>query len=206
MISRLAKEPVKALDELTDLMDRWNLLQVTSLLNVLQARLQTIETFEQLILDEKTYELREDNSVHRTLERSMWLFNDEYWIAQSNKALRTLIGDALAKSDVQYKSKRPDFACVDALGRTVIVEIKRPSVSLAKAEIDQAELYFRIIRKHVASTSKTAKVFLIGGTISEEAREIAEMRSYPTLMTYQEMIESCRRRYQEYLRIVEETD
>lgn len=206
VISRLAKEPAKALDELTDLMDRWNLLQVTSLLNVLQGRLQTIETFEHLILDEKTYELREDNSVHRTLERSMWLFDDEYWIAQSNKTLRTLIGDALAKSDAQYKSKRPDFACVDALGRTVIVEIKRPSVALAKKEIDQAELYFRIIRKHVGSPSKTSRVILVGGTISEEAREIADMRGYPRLLTYQEMIEGCRRRYQEYLRIVEKSD
>ncbi|MEX2645880.1 MAG: hypothetical protein WD249_06430 [Gaiellaceae bacterium] len=203
VIARLAKEPAKALDELNDLMDRWNLLQVTSLLNVLQARLQTIETFEQLILDEKTYELREDNSVHRTLERSMWLLDDEYWIAQSNRPLRKMIGDALAKEDRKYRDKRPDFACVDATGRTVIVEIKRPSVSLGKPEVDQAELYFRLIRKHVGSPSKTAKVFLVGGSISEEARELAEMRKYPELLTYQEMIEGCRRRYQEYLRIVE---
>jgi hypothetical protein len=202
VVSRLSQEPVKALDELSDLMEQWNLLQLTSLMNVLQGRLATIDTFETLILDDQTYELKTDKSVHRTLERSMWLLNDEYWIAQSNKALRTVIGKQLEKDDKTYEKRRPDFACVDASGKTVLVEIKRPSLELGKDEIDQAELYMRIVRKHT-SQRKTPTVYLIGRQISDEAHELAEMRGYPSLMTYQDMIEQARRRYQEYLRVIE---
>jgi hypothetical protein len=133
VIGRLSTEPAKALHELTDLMDHWKLLQVTSLVNVIQSRLNTIETFEALILDDNTYELREEKSIHRTLERSMWLLDDEFWIAQSNRTLRTLIGKALAKADRQYAKRRPDFACVDALGRNILVEIKRPSLETEEA-------------------------------------------------------------------------
>ena len=112
VVQRLAKEPAKALQELTDLMGELNLLQLTSLLSVLRSRLNTIETFETLILDDKTYELKEENSIHRTLERSMWLLNDQFWIAQSNKTLRTHIGKDLQAADRAHSKKRPDFACV----------------------------------------------------------------------------------------------
>lgn len=202
VIKRLSKEPARALQELADLMDHWNLLQVTSLVNVLKARLNTIETFEALIVDDNTYELREDKSIHRTLEKSMWLLDDEFWIAQANRTLRLLIAKELAKEDQRHAQRRPDFACVDAVGRTVLVEIKRPSLELRKPEVDQAELYIRLVRKH-RGDRKRPTIFLIGRRISDEAHELAEMRGYPVLMTYQELAENCRRRYQEYLKIVE---
>lgn len=204
VVERLAREPAKALQDLTDLMDELNLLQVTSLLSVLRARLNTIETFETLILDDETYELKSDKSVHRTLERSMWLLDDAFWIAQSNKSLRTVIGRELEREDSSHSAKRPDFACVDTTGRTVVVEIKRPSLELKKAEMDQAELYSRIIRKHSGDARKAKPtIYLVGQKISAEARELAEMRGYPRLLTYQDMIGNARQRYQEYLKIVE---
>ncbi len=49
VIKRLSREPAKALHELSDLMDQWNLMQVTSLVNVLRGRIQTIETFEDTV-------------------------------------------------------------------------------------------------------------------------------------------------------------
>lgn len=202
VITRLAKEPAAAMSDLADLMDRWTLVQVTSLLNVLRTRLDAIETFEQIIHDDKTYELKEDNSIHRTLERSMWLLNDSYWIAQSNKSLRTFIGKELSKKDKEYEKRRPDFACVNAMGRTVLVEIKRPAIELKKSEVDQAELYIRLVKKYKADAKKP-EIFLIGNKISDEARELADLRSYPTLQTYQDLIDSSRQRYQEYLRVAE---
>src|SRR2546421_8610525 len=102
-------------------MDECNLLQMTALLSVLKARLNTIATFEDLIADEGTYELKGDKSIHRTLEKSMWLLNDEYWIAQANKSLRTLLGKDLLKADRKYAARRPDFACVDALGKRTVL-------------------------------------------------------------------------------------
>ena len=203
VIKKVASEPAEAMQQLTDLMSQWNLMQLTSLLNVVKTRLATIDSFEDLIENDSTYEIRTDNSIHRILERSMWLLDDSYWIAQSNKSLRTLIGNELAKEDKQYKDNRPDFACVDASSGRVLVEIKRPSLELKKKEVDQAELYLRIVKKHQGSITKKPKIFLVGRTVSNEARELAEMRGYPVLLTYSDMISGCRQRYQEYLKIVQ---
>lgn len=89
---------------------------------------------------------------------------------------------------------------------SVLVEIKRPSIELKKNEVDQAELYLRLVRKHKAGGRGKTKIFLVGKTISDEARELAEMRSYPTLLSYSDMVSSCRQRYQEYLKIVEQQE
>jgi hypothetical protein len=89
--------------------------------------------------------------------------------------LRTLLGKDLLKEDQQYAARRPDFACVDALGkRTVLVEIKRPSIELRKAEVDPAELYLRLVRKH-QSEKRAVTIYLIGNAITPEARELGRL-------------------------------
>jgi len=202
IILKLSKQPDRAMNELSDFMDKWGLLQITSLLSILKSRLETIETFEQMIHNDKTYELRGDRSIHKILERSMWLLDDKYWIAQSNKSLREFIGKELAKTDKKHEKKRPDFACVNSMRELILIEIKRPSLELKEKEINQAELYLRIIKKYKTEYKKPL-IYLVGNKISNAARELADLRGYPIIYTYQDMIENCRNRYQEYLKIVE---
>lgn len=205
IILKISKESAEAMNELSDFMDKWNLLQVTSLLSILKARLETIATFEEMIHNDKTYELKGDKSIHRTLEKSMWILDDKYWIAQSNKSLREFIGKELSKTDKEHQKKRPDFACVNSSGKVVLVEIKRPSLELTENEINQAELYLRIVKKYKSAAANPV-ILLVGNKISEESRELANLRGYPILYTYQDMIDNCRKRYHEYLEIVEESN
>ncbi len=197
------KQPAKAMLELSEFMNQWNLIQVTSLLGILRTRLQTIETFEEMIHNDKTYELAGDKSIHRVLEKSMWLIDDDYWIVASNKSLRKFIGDELAEKHSIYAKKRPDFACASFGNKLILIEIKRPSVELTKTELDQIEDYLMVIRKYKAHVYSPIEAYLVGNTISEEARERAELRKGLELMTYQDLLEKCRARYTEYLRIVE---
>lgn len=196
------KDSTRGLEDLSEFMDKWNLHQITSLLSIVKSRLQTIETFEQMIHDDKTYEIRGDKSIHRVLEKSMWLVDDKYWIVSSNKSLWNFIGESMEKEDKKYTKKRPDFVCVDHDNKTIILEIKRPSIELKKEEIDQAVLYLRMIKKHRAK-QRPVEVYLIGNTISEEARDLAELMPTIRLQTYQEFLEKCRVRYKQYLSVVE---
>ena len=176
-------------------------MQITSLLQIIKKRLNDIDIFEKMIHDEKTYEINTDKSIHRILERSMWIIDDSYWIVQSNKSLREFIGKEVEKI---HSKKRPDFVCVNHGNKLVILEIKRPSLELSKEEIDQVELYQRIIRKHKSQNYSSIRIILIGNTISEEAREVVELRKNIEIMTYQDFLESCRKRYEEYLKVVED--
>lgn len=198
------KNSTKGLEELGEFMDKWNLHQITSLLSIVKSRLQTIETFEQMIHDDSTYEIRGDKSIHRVLEKSMWLVDDKYWIVSSNRSLREFIGKELEKQDEGYAKKRPDFVCVNYEGKIIILEIKRPSIELKKEEMDQAELYLRMIKKY-KSDRKSVEVILVGNKISEEAMDLSEIRTAIKIQTYQDFLEKCRARYEQYLTIVEKS-
>lgn len=204
LVQGLTKEDAKGMNELSDLMKKWNLYQITSITNVLKNRLDTINTFEELISDAKTFEINTDNSIHRILEKNMWLIDENYWIIQSNKSLRTFIGNEILKENKKQSKKRPDFACVNPTDeKLIIVEIKRPALILKKAELDQAELYHRIIKKYKGKNYRSIEIYLIGNKISDEAREIVDLRKGVQIRTYSDFLENCRRRYQEYLKIVE---
>ena len=203
IVLKISKEPSKAMQELSDLMDNLNLLQVTSLVNILRNRIETISTFDEMIHNDKTYELKSDKSIHRVLEKSMWIIDDEYWIVQSNKSLREFIGAEFIKKDKKYEKSRPDFACVTFGSKLIIIEIKRPSIELKKRELDQIEDYQLIIKKYKGKEYTSMEIFLIGKKISSEARDRANLRRGITLMTYQDLLERCRQRYEEYLKIIE---
>lgn len=204
LLSKISKEEPKSMMELSDLMEKWNLHQITSLSNIVKTRLDTIESLEKAIHKEETYELKEDNSIHRILEKNMWLIDERYWIAQSNKSLRTYLGDEMMKEDAEFKFKRPDFVCVNKSEKGIIIlEIKRPSIELKKKEIDQAELYLRLIDKYKGEPGLSVDVYLIGAKISKEAQEVVKWRKNITIKTYQDFLEDCRNRYQEYLKISE---
>ncbi len=204
VVQKIAKEDTRGLNDLSDLMEKWNLYQITSITNILKNRLDTINTFEELIHDEKTFEINTDKSIHRILEKNMWIIDENYWIVQSNKSLRTFIGDEIIKNDKDKSKKRPDFTCVNPKeNKLIIVEIKRPSVELKKTELDQAELYQRVVKKYKGKNYSKIEVFLVGNKVSEEAREIVELRNGLTIKTYSDFLENTRKRYQEYLRQIE---
>jgi hypothetical protein len=134
----------------------------------------------------------------------MWLIDDKYWIVQSNKSLREFIGAELEKKDRKYQHRRPDFACATFGNRLIIIEIKRPSIQLTKKELDQLEDYLVLIKKYKGQVYSPIDTYLVGNTISDEARERAALRRGVELLTYQDLLETCRHRYQEYLKIVEQ--
>ncbi|MFZ3170226.1 MAG: type I restriction enzyme HsdR N-terminal domain-containing protein [Candidatus Methanoperedens sp.] len=206
LLERITKEDYKGMDELSDLMDNLSLIQITSLTKQVKERLNSIEIFEEMIHNEKTYELKSDKSIHRMLERNMWLIDENYWILQSNKSLRTFIVTELEKIDKKFNKKRPDFVCVNNDNKLIIVEIKKPSLEIGKEEFDQIELYLRLIKKYKGNKYRSIDAYLIGNKLSDEARELMDLRRYLTVWTYQDLIESTRQKYQEFLKIVENSN
>lgn len=88
IVKQLPKQPKRALEDLDELLKTWSLKQITSLSSQVINRLETLKLFKERILDDKTYELRGDNSIHRILESSMWMIDERYWLLHSNETLR----------------------------------------------------------------------------------------------------------------------
>lgn len=125
---KLPKQKQRALEDLDLLLQGWSLHVITNVAQQVRSRIETIELFEKQVNDDRTYEITGDNSIHRILERAMWLVDERYWLLHSNRTLLTQIGKEMQKRDKKrYGKKRPDFVCGSYGQKLIILELKRPS-------------------------------------------------------------------------------
>ncbi len=202
VVHHLPKQGKRAVEDLAELLKTWSLKQLTSISNQVIERIQTIELFKDRVLDDATYEIRGADSIHRILERAMWIIDERYWLLHSNETLRKIVGDEVVKQNKGNEKKRPDFVCGSVGEKLIIVELKRPSHSLEIGDLNQLENYLSIIeQKH---SGKSFECFLIGKTISEELERKKKYRgSQFKVRTFSDLIDDTEKRYKEFLKALQ---
>lgn len=202
VIKQLPKQPKRALEDLDELLKTWSLRQITSLSSQVINRLETLKLFKERILDDKTYEIRGDNSIHRILESSMWMIDERYWLLHSNETLRKIVEKELPKKDKKYAKLRPDFVCGTVDNKLIIVELKRPSHALTIEDLNQAETYLSIIEEH-GNKFSSSEVYLIGRKIDDDlSRKIKHRASHFKIKTFSDLIDDTEKRYKEFVDIM----
>lgn len=202
IIKQLPKQPKRALEDLDELLKTWSLKQITSLSSQVINRLETLKLFKERILDDKTYEIMGDNSIHRILESSMWMIDERYWLLHSNETLRKIIENELPKKDKKYSKLRPDFVCGTVDNKLIIVELKRPSHALTIEDLNQAETYLAIIEEH-GSKFSSSEVYLVGRKIDDDLnRKIKYRASSFKIKTFSDIIDDTEKRYKEFIDII----
>lgn len=199
LLENLPRQGQRALEDLEMLLHNWSLHQITGVTQQVKARLQTIELFEKQIHDERTFEIRGPSSIHRILERAMWLIDERYWLLQSNGSLLKFIGNEMEKGDKRrYGKKRPDFACGTIGDRLIIIELKRPSHSLVIDDVNQLETYLTIAEKYKSYRSYEA--WLVGNKKTPELISRMKHRSSNfNVVTYSDLLDDTRQRYKDFL-------
>ena len=99
VVKKLPSQKQRALEDLDLLLQGWSLHVITNVAQQVRSRIETIELFEKQVNDDRTYEIRGDNSIHRILERAMWLVDERYWLLHSNRTLLTQIGKEMQERD-----------------------------------------------------------------------------------------------------------
>lgn len=204
VVAKLPKQGRRALEDLELLLEGWSLQQITSIAQQVQSRIETIELFKKQIKDKRTYEIRGNNSIHRILERAMWLIDERYWLLQSNSTLRTFIGKEMSKKDKKkYGKKRPDFACGTVGEKLIIVELKRPAHELKIDDLNQLETYLTIAEQYM--DFNTYEAYLMGNKKSTDLQRRQKHRSNKfKIWTYTDLVKDTENRYKEFLKTIEE--
>jgi len=200
VVSKLPKQKQRALEDLDLLLKGWSLQTITNVAQQVRARIETIELFEKQIQDPRTFELYGDNSIHRILERSMWLIDERYWLLFSNSTLRKQIGEEMSKRDKKrYGRKRPDFVCGSVGKKLILLELKRPSHELSVDDLNQLETYLTIVDDYSQSYSSYG-AYLIGTKLDKElSRRLKHRSSSFKVLTYSDILDNTRKRYSEFL-------
>ena len=204
VVKKLPAQKQRALEDLELLLQGWSLHVVTNVAQQVRARIETIELFEQQVQDPKTFEILGDNSIHRILERAMWIVDERYWLLQSNNTLRKFIGDEMSKRDKKrYGKKRPDFVCGTVGNKLILLELKRPSHGLSVDDLNQLETYTVIAEDYKNFSSYEA--YLVGAKEDDELRRYLKRRSGFRVLHYADIVEETRKRYREFLDTIEES-
>lgn len=210
LIEQLSEEDDRAYDELSDLFEDWHALQVTSTSNVLMRRLQFLATFEDMIHNEDVYEIRGEQSIHRSLENNLWLLDETYWLMQSDKSLRRFVQEGMEEEldteDENEANRRPDFVCATQRNHLVIAEIKRPSHTLTRDDVNQLDDYMYYASQYSGTEYDPLEGYLIGNNYDERVEHHAENRTNIEIRTYQDILSEARHRYREYWDELERTE
>ena len=198
VVKKLPSQGAAAVEALAALMEQLTLGQITAVTTEVTRRVNLLELFKQRLLDERTYEIQGDNSIHRLLEQAMWIVDERYWLMHSNKTLRTIVGDELAKEDKRYQKKRPDFVCGTVDKRLIVIEIKRPSHELDVADLNQLERYVVLCDKYDTGHS-SVEAYLVGNKASRELKNTLKYRQGLRVKTYTDLVSDTERRYKDYL-------
>jgi hypothetical protein len=203
LLKKLPTQRQRALEELDALLQGWSLQVVTSVAQQVKLRLDLITLFERQIQDDRTLEISGSNSIHRILERAMWLIDERYWLLQSNEPLRNFIGKEMSKLDKKrYGKKRPDFVCGTVDQKLIILELKRPSHKLTIEDLNQLETYVTVAEDY--STFRSYEAYLVGRKVDPELKRRMKHRSSAfKVVTYSDIIEDTRKRYSEFLKSLE---
>jgi len=203
LVKQLPKQPKRALEDLSELLKDWSLKQITDISSQVMSRLKTLELFKERILDDKTFEIIGENSIHRILEKAMWIVDERYWLLHSNETLRNIVGKELIKKDKKHNKKRPDFVCGTVDNKLIIVELKRPSHALKIEDLNQLENYLSIIEDNYTNYSST-EAYLIGKKIDKDLQKKKKYRSSQfKIKTFSDLIDDTERRYREFIKIME---
>lgn len=203
LLKKLPSQKERALEDLSLLLEGWSLHVITNVAQQVRARIETISLFEEQVQNPNTYEILGDNSIHRILERSMWMIDERYWLMQSNKTLRHFIGNEMQKRDIEkYGQKRPDFVCGTVDSKLIILELKRPSHSLKVEDLNQLETYSVVAEDYLKFSSFEG--YLIGARKDAELERYLKRRKGMRVLFYSDIIGSIKTRYHEFLKTIEE--
>ncbi|WP_176133202.1 hypothetical protein [Hymenobacter sp. CRA2] len=208
LISQLSSMNEDQLDNLSGLLDKWNIDAAKIVLDELEFRLKLLEQLRIKVVKESTEEVGE---LQPLFHRGLWIFGPEYETIEytSNETMTSVI-QKLFGGSMDGTNIRPDFAILpdgtvglyaypkyDSNGgeagfdRLTIVELKRPGVPIGKEEKNQAWKYVKELLEKGLITDTNVTCFVLGATLDKyESGVTTEHNGLVTIipMTYNTVV------------------
>lgn len=158
VLEHLAQAPRRDVAAVADALHEFGLAEIAFLVTQAGARTAFLDKLEALAGESATLEVQ----MHKALENNLWILGAEFSVFASNKTLKSIadrVGQTVAE---ERRRDRPDLLLSENLrGEYLLIEFKRPSHALRRADYTQATDYRHELRK---LSTKPVKVLVIGGS------------------------------------------
>lgn len=185
LINKFKDYTPRDFDDLNELLDDWNVQSAKAVLDEIKYRLTLIESIRDKIHKKDTLEVQE---LQPLFKKGLWIFGPEFESIEytSNEGMTNVL-KKLFKIDDKGALNRPDFVVIPdgsigaygrydydnegfevGIGRVVIVELKKPGVSLGDGEKSQCWKYVKeLFDKGAILPEAKVHCYLLGETIAK---------------------------------------
>ncbi|MDH6132790.1 hypothetical protein P3T37_002176 [Kitasatospora sp. MAA4] len=199
-----ASDPL-ALQQAVEYMHDWKLLESRAVLEVVRGRLDIIDKFYELIVDDapETASSKSRENLHDLIADYPWLINPEWQVFSEEKRITTKLRDWGREDliDPAYAG-RYDFLALSGNGELVVIEIKRAGHAVTTHDLYNLEEYAR----RLGDAQKVGLMAFISSEkfeISSGLRASWEQREDAALYSWQEIQTRARTYYEHYRAILE---
>ena len=180
-------------------MDLAKLLETTALSNIISTiklvedRIATVQALKEIVFN-KSFNAKEVKHIQSIVERHFWLFGEQYHLLTSaepdfNEALRRLLYEQSGKTDkvkIDHEdvNKEMDIFMVRQNRNSdhyenIVVELKRPSISIGENQLSQVKKYMRVILSEPRFNSHNShwRYYLVGNKFNQNGYIEGELES-----------------------------
>ena len=216
-LNEVATREDEATDVILELFDRARLVEIYSLGQVAQERVDAVEQLKGLIANANTQE----RELQKLLEGAPWIIYPDWTPLSNNQALATTRTNfenwyhtnfqrEISTSAIANPTKQPDFVLLNHLGRLEIFEIKRPKHRLTDEEFDRAFNYLTAMRKYVEESDDvkeqfpTVKLTFVcdGLNLSTMQDRLLETDPGVNKQTWHALLQTTSRSHEDFLAVV----
>jgi len=139
VLDRVDKARHQDVGMLAQALHDFGVLELSAIAQQARRRLTILDQLDALIANPETHE----QTVHKALELNLWALGSEFALMSSNQTLASVLqAYARERFTGPRASTRPDLLLLSRFAeRYVLIEFKRPSHSLTRLNISQAEQY-----------------------------------------------------------------
>jgi hypothetical protein len=185
LIYALANASPEELEDLTEVLNKWDIDVAKIVLDEIEYRTTLLEKLQSKVLSTLTDEVQELQPLFR---RGLWIFGPEYETIEytANQGMTAVIQELFGVKGLQGSRNRPDFAILPdgsvglyclprydnqgaeiGIDRLTIVELKKPGVAIADAEKSQTWKYVtELLGKGLLRADSTVTCFVLGSQIN----------------------------------------
>jgi len=194
VVEHLADAKPGDVASIAESLNSFGMADIAFLVGQAMARSTFLDHLERLTGDASTVEA----TMHTAMEHSLWMLGPEYSLFSSNQTLKRQIEDYLGTAYRGKKAtKRPDLLLNENLnGELLLIEFKRPSHALNRADYQQATDYRHELHSYV---TKPIRVIVIGGRRSHDFPE-QNLEPNVSSMLFGDVISTARRQIEWQLR------
>jgi hypothetical protein len=195
----------EAFQQAVEYMHDWKLLESRAVLEVVRGRLDIIDKFYDLIVNDapETAAVRGRENLHDLIADYPWLINPEWQVFSEERRVTTMLREWGREdlADPSYEG-RYDFLALSGDGELVVIEIKRSGHSVTMQDLQKLEEYAD--RLDVAQ--KVGFMAFISNSnyeINERYRKTWDEREDAELLTWRGIQSRARTYYEHYRAILE---